>query len=197
MPPPPEPPENPTTPQKAILGKALFWDEQLSSDNTMACGTCHRPAKGGGDPRKARLDGPDGLPNTDDDVFGSTGMLFADAGHHYQSSSVGFDRQVTDRRAPTIITTQYFSEHFRDGRAPTQFIDPQTGNISIVSGGSLESQAVFPPLSTVEMAHDQRGWDAVTRKLARVTPLDLSPQLTADLSAALAGGATYPDLFKS
>ena len=47
--------ENPFSPEKALLGKALFWDEQLSSDNTMACGTCHRPAAGGSDtPSAAR-----------------------------------------------------------------------------------------------------------------------------------------------
>ena len=52
LPSPQGPAENPLTPEKAVLGKALFWDEQLSSDNTMACGTCHRPAEGGADPRR-------------------------------------------------------------------------------------------------------------------------------------------------
>ena len=33
---PPEPVQNPTTPEKAVLGKILFWEEQLSSDNTVA-----------------------------------------------------------------------------------------------------------------------------------------------------------------
>ena len=41
LPPVPVPPENPITEAKRVLGKILFWDEQLSSDNTMACGTCH------------------------------------------------------------------------------------------------------------------------------------------------------------
>jgi hypothetical protein len=34
----PEPDENPITEQKRVLGKILFWDEQLSSDNTVAGG---------------------------------------------------------------------------------------------------------------------------------------------------------------
>ncbi len=42
--PPPESAENPVTEQKRVLGKILFWDEQLSSDDTVACGTCHIPA---------------------------------------------------------------------------------------------------------------------------------------------------------
>jgi hypothetical protein len=39
------------TESKARLGKALFWDEQVSTDNTMACGTCHLPEMAGLDPR--------------------------------------------------------------------------------------------------------------------------------------------------
>ena len=42
---------NPVTAEKAVLGKALFWDEQLSSDRSVACGTCHRWEAGGSDPR--------------------------------------------------------------------------------------------------------------------------------------------------
>lgn len=34
----PEPAENPLTAEKAVLGKILFWDQQLSTDNTVACG---------------------------------------------------------------------------------------------------------------------------------------------------------------
>ena len=39
--PPPAPAQNPVTPEKAVLGKILFWEEQLSSDDTISCGTCH------------------------------------------------------------------------------------------------------------------------------------------------------------
>ena len=45
--PPPESSENPVTEPKRVLGKILFWEEQLSSDDTVACGTCHIPAAGG------------------------------------------------------------------------------------------------------------------------------------------------------
>ncbi|PCI76408.1 MAG: hypothetical protein COB20_10545 [SAR86 cluster bacterium] len=43
----PAPDENPITESKRVLGKILFWDEQLSSDDTVAYGTCHKPAAGG------------------------------------------------------------------------------------------------------------------------------------------------------
>ena len=51
LPPVPVPQENPLTANKVLLGKALFWDEQLSSNGALACGTCHRPARGGADPQ--------------------------------------------------------------------------------------------------------------------------------------------------
>ncbi len=37
--PPPVPAENPQTPAKIQLGKALFWEEQLSLTGTVACGS--------------------------------------------------------------------------------------------------------------------------------------------------------------
>jgi cytochrome c peroxidase len=40
------PPDNPETPAKVALGKALFFDPRLSVDNTVACANCHDPDKG-------------------------------------------------------------------------------------------------------------------------------------------------------
>ena len=52
LPNPPEfPDENQLLPDQDLLGKFLFWDEQLSHDNTMSCGTCHIHEAGGSDPR--------------------------------------------------------------------------------------------------------------------------------------------------
>ncbi|WP_296456708.1 cytochrome-c peroxidase [Rubinisphaera sp.] len=38
--------ENPSTPGKIELGKMLFFDKRLSTDNTISCASCHDPAKG-------------------------------------------------------------------------------------------------------------------------------------------------------
>ncbi len=54
LPPVPVPPENPITEAKRVLGKILFWDEQMSTDGTMACATCHIPGRGGAEPRRTR-----------------------------------------------------------------------------------------------------------------------------------------------
>lgn len=40
---------NPITPSKVSLGKQLFFDPRLSSNNQMSCATCHDPDKGFGD----------------------------------------------------------------------------------------------------------------------------------------------------
>ena len=46
------------------------------SDDSIACGTCHRPAAGGADPRLGRYPGTD--PGTVDDVLGSPGIVHLD-----------------------------------------------------------------------------------------------------------------------
>lgn len=40
------PPDNPMTAEKAALGKKLFFDERLSGNGTMSCGSCHDRTKG-------------------------------------------------------------------------------------------------------------------------------------------------------
>lgn len=196
--PPPEPLANPTTPEKTVLGKMLFWEEQLSSDDTVACGTCHRPANGFSDPRMATHPGPDGVFGTPDDRFASPGVLSsAPDGSYQEDANFGFAPQVTDRRTPGITAALYAREAFWDGRATNTFTNPETGLVSIFTGGALESQVVGPPLSDVEMAHQGRDWNAVTTKLAAVEPMVLATDLTPDMVAALAVDSTYPELFEN
>ena len=37
------PPDNPVTPEKAELGRQLFFDTRLSDSGTFSCETCHLP----------------------------------------------------------------------------------------------------------------------------------------------------------
>src|SRR6266851_5292615 len=39
------PPDNPQTAEKIALGEKLFFDGRLSADDTVACATCHDPAR--------------------------------------------------------------------------------------------------------------------------------------------------------
>ncbi|MEM7260578.1 MAG: cytochrome c peroxidase [Planctomycetota bacterium] len=198
----PAPPENPTTPAKAVLGKMLFWEEQLSSDNGVACGTCHKPFAGGSDDRVhhpfAGHPGPDALFGTDDDIAGSIGVISNDVNCNPLDDGTFFPmRQVTARRTPSFIGIGYGDTSFWDGRASDTFEDPQNpGTVLIPTGGALESQAVGPILSAVEMACEDRTWADVVFKLETVTPMALATDLTPDMVSALSADPTYPQLFE-
>ena len=202
LPPPPVPAGNPITPAKANLGKVLFWDEQLSSSRAVACGTCHRPSVGGADPRSiasmlsAANPGPDGLPGNDDDVVGSPGVVHATTGGAYVGEpAFGVTPQVTPRHTPSQMNAAYAANLFWDGRAGDVFLDPITSDTVLASGGALESQAVAPPLSTVEMGHLGRDWPAVIARLESARPLALAAYIPPALAAWIAD-RDYPELFE-
>ncbi len=196
LPPVPVPPENPLTEPKRVLGKILFWDEQLSADDSIACGTCHRPAYGGADPRAGRYLGTD--KGTIDDVRGSPGMPSFERGSS-AAAELGAGAppalQVTPRLAPSYFGALWADEVFWDGRATSTFKDPVTGATAIARGGALESQVAAALSSSAEMADPNRTWQQLAAKLARVAPLALATNLPADVAAALAARPTYPALF--
>ena len=198
LPPMTVPTQNPITPQKAILGKLLFWEEQLSSNNRVACGTCHKFEAGGGDLRRNRHPGPDGVVNTPDDIWASPALRRSDSGNRFFPDPLfGFNNQVTDRQSQTFLTAAWSQNLFWDGRAGTTFVDPDTGAVLIPLGGALESQAVGPVVSSVEMAHDARQWSQVTGKLQTARPMALASNLPNDVAQAIAGDKSYPDLFQA
>ncbi len=196
VPPPPVPPQNPITEPKRVLGKILFWEEQLSSDNSVSCGTCHQPFRAASDPRPGVHPGLDLTTGTPDDVFGSPGIARQNAaGTPMADPLFGFDVQVTRRSAQTVYGALWSPQAFWDGRAGPAFIDPQTGATAIPAGGALEAQAVLPILADNEMAHEGRTWDEVTAKLQSATPMALATYLPSDVAGAIAANPTYPALF--
>ena len=202
LPPPPVPPGNPITVAKANLGKVLFWDEQLSSSRTVACGTCHRAETGGSDPRSvnglvaATHPGPDGVLGNADDLTGSPGVVQAVAGGAYVAEAFfGLAPQVTTRHAPSHVNAAYAPNSFWDGRAQGQFNDPVTGATVLNAGGALENQAAGPPLSSAEMGHLSRDWTDAAARIAAVTPLALAAFIPPDLRTWI-DGRTYAQLFQ-
>jgi cytochrome c peroxidase len=194
LPPVPVPPENPITEPKRVLGKILFWDEQLSSNGTVACGTCHRPAAGGADPRAARHPGID--KGTIDDVHGSPGIVALNrAGAPLHHPVFGDQPQVTTRLSPANFMALWAEEVFWDGRAGTRFKDPLSGKILIERGGALENQALFALLNDAEMATSGRTWRDVTTEIAKARPLALATNWPPDTAAAIARASSYPALF--
>ena len=192
---PPVPVENPQTPQKILLGQALFWEEQLSVTGTVACGTCHRAFAGGSDPRSGLAPtinaGADGVLGTGDDVHGSAGVPAHDAGGLYTASATP---QVGGRRAPSAVDAAFAPLLFWDGRAGTTFLDPATGVTLIASGGALENQALGPLVNSVEMAPAAAQTAQLAGRISGAQPLALAENLPAALASFVAGRG-YPELF--
>ena len=198
--PPPAPPGNPVTAAKAFLGKTLFWDEQLSSTRTVACGSCHFATNGGSDPRSSNAarstnPGADGVFNTADDVFASPGVPSNNLNGTYNwSTTYGFAEQVTGRKSRSYIEAAYSNLLFWDGRATGTFTDPISGAVVLQNGAALESQVLGPPVSATEMAHTVRDWNDVASRISIAQPLVLSPSVPSGLKDWI-GGRSYPELF--
>lgn len=201
--PPPQPAGNLVTATKAYLGKTLFWDEQLSSTGTVACGTCHFAANGGSDSRsavgsnRARNAGADGVFGTADDVFASPGVISNNADGTYSLSPIyGFHEQVTGRKSRSYIDAGFSPNAlFWDGRATGTFSDPIGGGVVLPNGAALESQVLGPPVSSTEMANANRTWVDVASRVANSSPLALSPSVPTGLRDWV-NGRSYGELFQ-
>ena len=209
---PPVPPGNPLTAAKINLGKALFWEEQLSITGTVACGSCHRPSSAGTDPRTSihialnslasTNPGPDGIFGNADDVKASAGVPAHSADGLYQPSArFGFAAQVGGRKSPSTINSAYSPQVlFWDGRAGSVFTDPITGLVLIQQGGALENQALGPLLDTNEMSSTGAVVSDLPGRLSQIRPLALASAVPADLTTWINGrdyAALFTDAFGS
>lgn len=183
-------------PQREALGKVLFWDEQLSNDRTVACGTCHAMHRGGTDDHAGlRHPGFDGVLGNANDTFGSPGVVRQDVADDYTSDPVfGVDKQGTPLKAPTMIGAAFFRRLFWDKRAGPDFKDLTGVTIpGFNDNAALEAQASGPPANSVEMGHDGIQWLAVEQKLGALTPLALASNIPATFPNT--AGQTYQNLF--
>ena len=181
------------------LGKSLFWDEQVSVDNTMACGTCHLPRAGGTDNRPGAV-APNG-------AFGAFGMVpqaispFGTIDYGFLApASAQIDRSVTPVTPPTMIGAYVFHRLFWDERAEEIFHDENLVPIpNFPDWAALESLSVEPPLSDVEMGHQGLAWSSGLLQmklndsfpLAMVDPNTIPP----DIQWITSMGATYERIF--
>ena len=194
------PAANPQTPAKVNLGKILFWDEQVSADDSVACGTCHAPEAGGADPRvlepEARHPGFDGVFGTADDRSGSPGVIQAMLqGTHVDDGTFYPSVQVTPRRAPGVYDLGSSIRMFWDGRLNETFLSPETGTVVSLAGAALENLALVPMLNDREMSCLQRGLGHLVTKLQYAKPLKLASDLPPSFAAILAANPSYGDLF--
>ncbi|HEX5011762.1 MAG TPA: cytochrome c peroxidase [Planctomycetota bacterium] len=198
MPGPTYPAENPPNPAQEMLGKLLFWEEQLSYANSMSCGTCHILEASGSDPRSFGTvnAGPDAQFGTDDDIHGSQGVVRMDHDGSFLGDTLyahGF--QVTARKAPPAINAFAYKESFWDGRAHAAYVSVDTGLVAEATAGALESQAAGPPVSDVEMTRVGHTWDDIEAKLAQVQPMALATDLPAPMQDFIDQYKDYPAMF--
>lgn len=198
--PPQIPVGNPLTPAKIALGKALFWDEQLSLTGTVACGTCHRPQSSGTDPRSslsgaALHPGPDAVFGSADDIRASPGVPAHDAaGNYLPDVWFGLGPRVGPRKATSVVNAAYAPFLFWDGRAGSQFVDPDTQQVLLGNFAALETQALAPLLNTSEMGHQGISLSGLATRLESVRPLALALDLPSALRDWIAA-RSYPELF--
>lgn len=174
------PPGNAPNGRRALLGKLLFWDEQLSADRTISCGTCHFPESGGNDANGGvPHPGNDGILGTADDIFGSPGVIRQDTNGNYVHDPVfGVNRQVTGFNAPTPIGAAFFEELFWDKRAGSPFTFESNVPVpGFAVNAALESQAVGPLVNSVEMGHDGIVFKEIVKKLGALQPLALASNI--------------------
>ena len=201
--PPEDPVGNTSNPDKVLLGKVLYWDEQLSSTKTVACGTCHILTSGGTDPRSTSSNplainpGFDEVFNTTDDITGSPGVPESNNHGEYQfNETYDFRDQVTGRSAPSAINAGYAFNLFWDGRAGDVLADQLRSDVILASGAALEVQILAPPTNSVEMAHNGRNWDDVVQAIKMSSPLALSPEMSSELINWI-GNQSYFQLFEN
>jgi cytochrome c peroxidase len=185
------------------LGKALFWDEQVSVDNTMSCGTCHLTERGGTDSRPGALFTGGGINNGNFGAFGVIPQAKDGNGRiaygFTNPPSSQFDRLVTPVFTPTMIGAYLFNNQFWDMRAGPGFsqndLPGAPDHPNFTANASLEDQAVGPPISDVEMGHQGIQWtdNLLQAKLGNARPLALVDPATVppDILPLVTSGANY------
>jgi cytochrome c peroxidase len=109
----------PPTAAQIKLGETLFNDKRLSSDGTVACATCHDPAKGFTDHR-------------------------AD-----NATSAGVGGQHGQRNSPTVLNAMFHASEFWDGRAATLEDQSKLPILNPVEMGQKSSADVVAKLKTI------------------------------------------------
>lgn len=182
------PQNNPPTPydlDRIELGKALFWDEQVSTSNTMACATCHIPQTGGIDPRP----GGNRFNAFGQPVIGAFGVVpQAQPGGVGSPIDYGFvappsvqeTRGITPIHVPTMIGAYMFNNLLWNSSQGPVFNWGGGGPVLFPGWSALENQAVGPPGNDIEMGHQALVWGSgvLEKKLNNAAPLALVPPST-------------------
>jgi cytochrome c peroxidase len=145
----PAPPDNPTTPERAALGRLLFWDPVLSGQKDVACATCHHPALGYAD----------GL----DLSIGANGIGLGAA----RGFAPGHPSQLVKRNSQSVLNVAFNGLTAGAESAPASA--PMFWDLRV---RSLEAQALEPLKAVEEMRggaySEERAIAAVVARLNRI-----------------------------
>jgi cytochrome c peroxidase len=137
---------------KVALGRALFFDKELSGNRNVSCATCHHPMAHTGDGLSLPIgEGARGLGVTRNTGAGADAIM-----------------ERVPRNAPPLFNlgAREFSRMFHDGRVavgaaePSGFATPAGGDLPPGLESVLAAQAMFPVTSPTEMA-GQAGENAI------------------------------------
>ena len=124
----PAPADNPGSPAKIALGRALFWDPVLSGGQDVSCATCHHPATGYADAIELSI--------------GSNGQGLGASRHFRSPNTIAF----VPRNSPTVLNAAF------NGLAADGSLDPATAPMLWdLRAQSLEAQSLLPIASLEEM----------------------------------------------
>ena len=122
------PTNNPSSPAKIALGRALFWDPVLSGGKDVSCASCHHPASGYADALDLSI--------------GSNGQGLGSARHFRAPNDIAFVK----RNSPTILNAAF------NGMATDGSCQPATAAMFWdLRALSLETQSVMPVATLEEM----------------------------------------------
>ncbi|MBC6992526.1 cytochrome-c peroxidase [Hymenobacter sp. BT491] len=158
------PADNPGSPAKVVLGRALFWDPVLSGQRDVSCATCHHPSEGYAD----------GL----DLSIGVNGQGLGTARRFRVPNAIPFTK-----RNCTSVLNAAFNRMAADGS-----YNPSTAVMFWDNRAqSLEAQALMPIATLEEMRSDRYSeslaLDSVVARLRRI------PAYGTLFQAAFAGSA--------
>ncbi|MBF9141900.1 cytochrome-c peroxidase [Hymenobacter sp. BT439] len=145
----PAPANNPSSPAKIALGRALFWDPVLSGGKDVSCASCHHPATGYADALDLSV--------------GVNGQGLG-ASRRFRAPN---DIPFVKRNSPTVLNSAFNGLHADGSCDPTaaaMFWD--------VRAQSLEAQSLLPVATLEEMRGHQYAegvaLDSVVARLRRI-----------------------------
>ena len=173
-------------PAKAALGRALFFDKELSGNRDTSCATCHQPALGTGDELPLAV-GTGGSGMAPDRIRGAMRMMVP------RNATELFNRGAPEWRTM-----------FWDGRLRTaedgSFVHPIEFDTPLPAGldNILAAQAMFPVTSRAEMRGNPQDFDVHGRinEVGGTGEYDLRAVWEA-LAARLLAIPEYVELFQA